>query len=216
MRLILLGPPGVGKGTQAEGICSEYSIPHVSTGDILREAVKNQTEVGLQAKNYMDRGELVPDSVVIQLVKDRILKSDCKDGFLLDGFPRTVAQAHALDCQLDTLKKPIDNVLQLDADEDEIVTRLTGRRMCPECGKGYHIAFLKPKKDGICDQCEAELIQRFDDTESTVRRRLTVYHDKTHDLIDYYKRQNKLIAVDAGRDIDVIKDDIIEKLKNVS
>ena len=216
MKLILLGPPGVGKGTQAVKVCSEYSIPHISTGDILREAVKNQTEVGLQAKNYMDRGELVPDSVVIQLVKDRILQSDCNEGFLLDGFPRTVAQAHALDCQLDTLKQPIDCVVQLDADEDEIVKRLTGRRMCPECGKGYHIAFLKPKKDGICDQCNAELIQRFDDTETTVRRRLTVYHEKTHDLIDYYKRQEKLIPVDASRDIDVIKNDIIEKLKKFS
>lgn len=216
MRLILLGPPGVGKGTQAEKISKEYSIPHISTGDILREAVKNKTDIGVQAKSYMDKGELVPDSIVIALVEDRIKQADCKNGFLLDGFPRTVAQAQALDEQLAKLDKPIDHVIQLYADENEIVKRLTGRRMCKECGKGYHVEYLKPQREGICDVCNINLIQREDDTEATVRNRLKVYSEKTHDLIDYYRVRGNIIPVDAGRDIQVISTDIIKKLSVAS
>ncbi len=216
MRLILLGPPGVGKGTQAVELSKELSIPHISTGDILREAVKNRTETGLNAKQYMDKGELVPDQIVIELVKDRISGQDCEKGFLLDGFPRTVVQATALDSELSAINQPIDNVIQLYADENEIVIRLTGRRMCPVCSKLYHIKYMPPRVEGICDVDNEKLIQRTDDQEATVRNRLKVYDAKTKDLIDYYNDKGLLIPVDAGREVEVIKTDILEKLKKTS
>jgi len=216
MRLVILGPPGVGKGTQAVRISKELDIPHISTGDILREAVKNKTEVGLKANEYMVKGELVPDSVVIELVKDRIKDNDCQNGYLLDGFPRTLQQAEVLDSVLEELKTPVDSVVQLYADENEIVIRLTGRRMCKSCGRNYHIKYLAPKKDSICDDCGIKLIQREDDTEQTVRNRLKVYDKKTKDLIDYYQKKDILVSVDAGRQIDVIAEDILAKLKTIS
>ena len=216
MRLVILGPPGVGKGTQAVRISKEIKVPHISTGDILREAVKNKTEVGLKANEYMVKGELVPDSVVIELVKDRIKENDCQNGYLLDGFPRTLEQAKALDIVLADLATPLDCVVQLYADENEIVTRLTGRRMCKSCGRNYHIKYLAPKKESICDDCEIPLIQREDDTEKTVRNRLKVYDEKTKDLIDYYQKKDILISIDAGRPIEVIAEDMLTKLNNVS
>lgn len=216
MRLILLGPPGVGKGTQAVKISEHLKVPHISTGDILREAVKNKTDIGNKAKTYMDKGELVPDNVVIELVKCRITEPDCKRGFLLDGFPRTVAQAVALDDELQRIGIPINRVIQLFAEETEIIIRLTGRRMCPECGKLYHIHYMKPKQDGICDHDSATLIQRIDDEEETVKNRLIVYDQKTKDLIDYYKKKNLLLEVDAGRSVDTITKNILEKLNLIS
>ncbi|MCD6459119.1 adenylate kinase [bacterium] len=216
MRLLILGPPGVGKGTQAVKISKVFKIPHISTGDILREAVKNKTEVGIKANEYMGKGELVPDSVVIELIKDRIKNKDCQNGYLLDGFPRTLGQAKALDTVLSELNTRLDKVIQLYADEDEIVIRLTGRRLCNNCGRNYHVKYLAPKKESVCDDCGATLSQREDDTEKIVRNRLQVYDKKTKDLIDYYKEKNILVSVDAGRQIDTIANEILKKLNNIS
>ena len=195
MKLILLGAPGAGKGTQAEIISEKYSIPTISTGNIIRAALKEGTEMGLRAKVYTEKGELVPDEVVIGIIRERLCMGDCENGFILDGFPRTIPQAQALD----SMGIAIDAALSIEVADSEIVKRMSGRRVCPACGASYHVEYKKPKKDGICDACGQALIIRPDDQPETVLNRLKIYHDQTEPLKDYYKSQNKLIEV-AGRD----------------
>ncbi|ADQ05014.1 adenylate kinase [Caldicellulosiruptor owensensis OL] len=201
MRLILLGAPGAGKGTQAEYLSKRFSIPHISTGDILRENVKNETELGKKAKEYMDKGLLVPDEIVIEIVKDRIAKEDCKNGFLLDGFPRTIAQAEALDRVLQELGQKIDKVLNIEVPDEKILERMSGRRICKNCGASFHIIYRPPQKEGICDICGGELYQREDDKEETVKKRLEVYHAQTQPLIDYYKAKGLLVVAYGQEEI---------------
>ena len=195
MNIILLGPPGAGKGTQAARLIAKYGIPQISTGDMLRAALKEGTPLGLEAKTYMDKGALVPDSVVIGLVKERIQKPDCAKGYMLDGFPRNVSQAEALDSMLAELSQKIDHVVCVEVPSSELLGRLTGRRTCRACGAGFHIRFDPPKKEGVCDKCGGELYQR--DNEATVSSRLKVYDDQTKPLIDYYEKQGKLRRVDG-------------------
>jgi adenylate kinase len=197
MNIILLGPPGAGKGTQAKMLIDKYRMPQISTGDILRAAVKEGTPLGKEAKSYMDKGQLVPDSVVIGIVEDRIQQPDCRNGYMLDGFPRTVPQAEALDEMLRKRKAKIDHVVSVEVARDELVKRLTGRRTCRECGAGFHVHFDPPKKAGTCDKCGGELYQRDDDNEKTVTARLQVYESQTLPLIEYYKKQGKLRPVDG-------------------
>lgn len=201
MNIILLGPPGAGKGTQAKMLVDKYKIPQISTGDILRAAVKDQTPLGLEAKKCMDKGELVPDSVVIGIVDERTQQSDCQGGYMLDGFPRTVPQAEALDDILQKRNSQIDHVVSIEVDRQELIKRLTGRRTCRECGAMYHMHFDPPKKEGVCDKCGGELYQRDDDNEETVSSRLKVYDSQTKPLIDYYKAQGKLRTVDGLGDM---------------
>ena len=191
MKLILLGAPGAGKGTQAELICSRLAIPTISTGNIIREAMKNGTEMGLKAKAAVEAGKLVSDDAVIGIIKDRLKMDDCKNGFILDGFPRTIPQAEALD----KLGVDIDCVLDIDVSDEAIASRLGGRRVCPKCGSSYHVEYKKPSKDGICDQCGDTLIQRKDDSPETVLERLAVYHEQTEPLKDYYRKAGKLKSV---------------------
>jgi adenylate kinase len=197
MNIILLGPPGAGKGTQAKMLIDKYKMPQISTGDILRAAVKEGTPLGKEAKSYMDKGQLVPDSVVIGIVEDRIQQPDCRNGYMLDGFPRTVPQAEALDEMLRKRKAKIDHVVSVEVASAELVKRLTGRRTCRECGAGFHVQFDPPKKAGTCDKCGGELYQRDDDNEKTVTARLRVYESQTLPLIAYYKGQGKLRSVDG-------------------
>ncbi|MGD8561437.1 MAG: adenylate kinase [Desulfarculaceae bacterium] len=197
MNIILLGPPGAGKGTQAKMLIDEYGIPQISTGDMLREAVKNQTALGLEAKKYMDSGQLVPDEVVIGLVRERIARPDCEKGFMLDGFPRTVPQAEELDKVLSEMSKKIDHVVSIEVPNQELMGRLTGRRTCKNCGQGYHVMFDPPQKEGQCDKCGGELFQRDDDNEQTVANRLKVYDDQTKPLIDYYQGKGLLRPIDG-------------------
>ena len=205
-KIVLLGPPGSGKGTQAERLDDELGLTRLSTGDMLREAVRNETALGKEAKTYMDSGRLVPNELVIGLMKDKI--STLKGGFILDGFPRTVEQADALGAVVS-----IDIAVNLDVDDEELVKRLTNRRSCPDCNAVYHLMFKKPKKDGVCDKCGAKLYQRSDDTEKTVRERLKVYRDNTFPLIKYYEERKKLVNIDGKGDIDVIFKDIKKALK---
>ncbi|NLV71044.1 MAG: adenylate kinase [Actinobacteria bacterium] len=206
--LILLGPPGAGKGTQAGRIVAEYGIPHISTGDILRAAVKNQTQMGLEAKKFMDAGELVPDSVVIGIVKDRLQEPDTAKGFLMDGFPRTIPQAEALDEVLDALDRGVTKTLVILVDEEDLVRRLTGRRICRSCQTPFHVMFNPPKNEGVCDVCGGELYQRDDDTEATVRNRLDVYRNQTEPLIDYYDRAGVVARIDGAQAPDVVYESI--------
>ncbi len=206
--LILLGPPGAGKGTQAGRIVADYGIPHISTGDILRAAVKNQTQMGLEAKRYMDAGELVPDSVVIGIVKDRLQEPDTAKGFLMDGFPRTIPQAEALDEVLVSLGRAVTKTLVLLVDEDLLIKRLTGRRICRSCQTPFHVMFTPPKVEGVCDVCGGELYQRDDDTEATVRNRLEVYRNQTEPLIDYYDEAGVVARIDGAQAPDVTYADI--------
>ena len=198
MNLILLGPPGAGKGTQAAKIVEKYNIPHISTGDIFRENIKNGTKLGKKAQSYMNKGELVPDSLVIEIAEDILRKDDCKDGFLLDGFPRTVEQAVALDAFLADEGKKVDHVLDIDVEKPELMKRITGRRVCQACGATFHITGMPPKKEGICDKCGGELIQRADDTEETAENRIEVYNSQTKPLLDYYDRAGNIAHLDGS------------------
>jgi adenylate kinase len=207
--LILLGPPGAGKGTQAARIVEKYGIPHISTGDILRSAVKNQTAMGLEAKRYMDAGDLVPDSVVIGIVKDRLQEPDTVDGFLMDGFPRTIPQAEALDEMLAGIERYVSRTVAILVDEEELVRRLTGRRICRECQTPYHVHSSPATVEGVCDKCEGELYQRDDDTEATVRNRLDVYNAQTAPLIDYYGDQGVLVRIDGDQGPEKVFADIV-------
>ena len=197
MKLILLGAPGAGKGTQAEVICNHLGIPAISTGNILREALKSGTEMGLKAKTYMESGQLVPDEVVIGIIKDRLAEEDCKAGFILDGFPRTIPQAEALDAS----GIEIDRVIDIEVPDEKIVERMSGRRVCPACGNSYHLLYKKPEKDGICNACGAELIIRADDHPDTVKDRLDVYHSQTEPLKDFYAKKNKLFIVEGQEEV---------------
>ncbi|MBQ7276983.1 MAG: adenylate kinase [Bacilli bacterium] len=208
MRFIIMGPPGAGKGTQAAFIKEYYNIPHISTGDMFREAMRNETKVGIEAKKYIDKGMLVPDSVTNALVKERLSQADCKKGFLLDGFPRNIPQAEALDQIFKDLNIKLDAVINIDVDFSVLVDRVVGRRVCPKCGASYHITNLKPKKDGICDVCGSELIQRKDDTEETIKTRLDVYSNQTKPLLDYYKKQNLVKTINGVGDVNAIFEDI--------
>lgn len=212
MRVILMGPPGAGKGTQAERLTKELKIPHVATGDIFRAAVGEGTELGNKAKKYMDAGQLVPDEIVIGIVKERLLKSDCEEGFLLDGFPRTVSQAEALDEELKD--RPIDYVIYIDVNFDELVERISGRRICTKCGKGYHVKFDPPKVDGVCDEDQEELYQRDDDNEETAKDRLEVYNKETSPLIKYYEDKDILLRINGSQSPDDVFKDILKTLKS--
>lgn len=208
MRLLIMGRPGAGKGTQAVNIREYYSIPHISTGDMFRAAMKNETKLGLLAKSYMEKGALVPDSVTIGIVRERLLEDDCKKGFLLDGFPRTIAQAEALDQILKEQNIKLDSVLDVNVDKSILVDRMVGRRVCKNCGATYHVKFNKPKKDGICDECGSPLIQRPDDTSATAENRLSVYDANTAPLLDYYKKQNLLKTVNGDQSFEKVFSDI--------
>lgn len=211
--IILLGPPGAGKGTQAKKLAEDLSIPQISTGDMLRAAVKNGTELGLKAKSFMDAGGLVPDEVVIGIVKERLAQPDCEKGFILDGFPRTIPQAQALDRVAGELGKEIRFVLSLEVDPEELMERLCGRRTCPGCGAMYHVKFNVPKQAGKCDKCGAALIQRDDDIEDTIRKRLDNYNKSTAPLLDYYRNTGKIRSVMASGEIDAIYKNIVNILK---
>jgi len=201
MNIILLGPPGAGKGTQAKMLVEEYQVPQISTGDILRAAVKEGSPLGKEAKACMDKGELVPDSVVIGIVEERIQQPDCAKGYMLDGFPRTVPQAEALDGMLKNLSSQIDHVVSIEVANEELVERLTGRRTCRDCGAGFHVMFDPPEKEGVCDKCGGELYQRDDDNAETVTSRLEVYESQTLPLIDYYTARGKIRSIDGVGDI---------------
>jgi adenylate kinase len=196
-----MGLPGAGKGTQAEKIVQKYGIPHISTGDMFRAAIKGETELGLQAKSFMDKGELVPDEVTIGIVRERLSKSDCEKGFLLDGFPRTVAQAEALENILAGLNNKIDYVINIDVDQDILMERLTGRRICKDCGATYHLVFNPPAKEDVCNRCGGELYQRADDNETTVQNRLDVNIKQTKPMLDFYETKGYLRNIDGQQDI---------------
>ena len=198
MNIILLGAPGAGKGTQAEAICNHLSIPAISTGNIIREALKSGTELGKKAKSYMEEGKLVPDEVVIGIIQDRLSKEDCQNGFILDGFPRTIPQAEALDA----MGVVIDKVIDLEVPDDKIVQRMSGRRVCETCGASYHLLYKKPAAEGVCDKCAGALVQRKDDHPDTVKERLHVYHEQTEPLKDYYRKQGKLFIVNGQEEVE--------------
>ncbi len=215
MRLILMGPPGAGKGTQAETMVKKYNIPHISTGDMFRAAIKEGTEMGSKAKEYMDKGQLVPDEIVVGIVGERLEAEDCSGGFLLDGFPRTVAQAEALTDKLNNLGIKIDAVINIDVPSKELLERLTGRRVCRSCGVSFHMKFNAPQVRNICDSCSGELYQRDDDTVETVGNRLEVYSNQTEPLIDYYRKKGLLVNIDGNREIDKVFTDIAAYLDKI-
>ena len=212
MIIVMLGAPGAGKGTQAAMICDKYDIPHVSTGDIFRANIKNGTELGKKAKAFMDEGKLVPDELTIELLLDRVSQDDCAKGYVLDGFPRTIPQAEVLTNALAKAGEKVDFAINVDVPDENIIKRMSGRRSCPKCGASYHVEFVPPKKEGICDVCGSELIQREDDKPETVKNRLSVYHDQTQPLIEYYEKASALQAVDGTKDKDEVFADIVSIL----
>lgn len=211
MKIVLLGPPGAGKGTQAKSISNRYSIPHISTGDIFRKNISENTPLGVEAKSYMDNGQLVPDEVTINMVKERLKEDDCKNGYLLDGFPRTVSQAEALEAFLNERNESLNTSLLIDVPTEFILERMTGRRVCPSCGASYHIKF-NPAVNGKCELCGTEVVQRKDDTEETVKERLDVYKEQTQPLIDFYKEKELLSVVDGTKAINEVFEDICDVL----
>jgi adenylate kinase len=212
MKLLIMGRPGAGKGTQAANIKEYYNIPHISTGDMFRQAMKNETKLGLEAKSYMEKGALVPDEVTIGIVEERLLEDDCKNGFLLDGFPRTIAQAEALDAFLAKNGVKLDAVLDVNVPAEILVRRMVSRRVCMTCGATFHVEFNAPKVEGICDNCGAKLIQRPDDTEETAVNRLAVYDQNTAPLLDFYAKKNLLKTVNGDQPLDKVFEDIKEVL----
>lgn len=215
MNIILMGPPGAGKGTQSERILDYCSIPHISTGDMFREAIKNQTELGKLAQSYINQGLLVPDEVTIGLVKERLSRDDCKNGYLLDGFPRTIPQAEALQVLANEISRPVQLVINIEADKDELVRRISGRRVCPKCGNSYHLLFKLPKVENVCDACGSELIQRKDDTIESLNVRLDAYENQTKPLIDFYSNLGLCKTVNGLQSIDDVFNDIQKLLDEV-
>ena len=212
MKIIMLGAPGAGKGTQAKKIAAQYSIPHISTGDIFRANIKNNTELGQKAKTYMDKGELVPDSLVVDLIMDRFKEADCANGYVLDGFPRTIPQAEALDNALKANGEKVDFAINVEVPDENIINRMSGRRACVGCGATYHIKYNPTKVEGVCDACGEKLILRDDDKPETVKNRLSVYHEQTQPLIDYYKNAGVLAEVDGTKDMEEVFGDIVNIL----
>lgn len=210
MKVIMLGAPGAGKGTQAKRLAARYGIPHISTGDIFRANIKNETPLGIKAKEYIDQGLLVPDELVVDIVADRIQEADCSEGFILDGFPRTIPQAEALDSALEAMNTAVDYAINVDVADEVIVTRMGGRRSCLKCGGTYHLKYIPTKVEGICDNCGAELVLRDDDKPETVLKRLGVYHEQTQPLIDYFKGKGVLVSVDGTKEIEVIFEEICD------
>ncbi|MEO2207375.1 adenylate kinase [Paenibacillus pabuli] len=213
MNILFMGPPGAGKGTQADVIVKEFGIPHISTGDAFRLAIKQGTPIGLKAKEYMDQGLLVPDDVTIGIVEERLQQPDCREGFLLDGFPRTLSQAEALGGILDRLNSGLDHVINLKVDRDKLLARLTGRRICKNCGATYHVVFNPPKQEGICDKCGGELYQRSDDNEESVGTRLDEYINKTAPLLTFYENKGLLRQMNGEQDIDQVSQEIVSLLR---
>ena len=213
MYILLMGPPGAGKGTQAEKLIREYGIPQISTGDMFRAAVKSGTALGKEAKSYMDKGALVPDSVTVGIVKERLAQDDCKKGWILDGFPRTTAQASALDAILHDLGIQLTAVLDFNVNRDDLVKRVSGRLVCRQCGASFHKEFRPPKQEGVCDNCGGELYQRDDDKVETVKKRLSVYAAQTKPLIDYYKNSNLYIEIDGKQSMEDVYKDIVASLE---
>ena len=212
MKIIMLGAPGAGKGTQAKKIAAKYGIPHVSTGDIFRANIKNGTELGMKAKSFMDAGGLVPDEITIGMLLDRIHEADCANGYVLDGFPRTIPQAESLTKALSERGEAVDYAVNVDVPDENIINRMSGRRACLNCGATYHIVYNPSKKEGICDTCGQQLVLRDDDKPETVKKRLSVYHDQTQPLIDYYKNEGILAEVDGTKDMEEVFQDIVKIL----
>lgn len=212
MNLMLFGAPGAGKGTQAKFLIEKYNIPQISTGDILRAAIVDKTDMGMEAKNFMDTGKLVPDSTIIGIIKDRLAQADCKDGFILDGFPRTLGQAEALTQLMETMKIKLDKVISLNVPDELIVGRITGRRVCASCGASFHVEFNPSKKEGVCDYCDGELTIRKDDNEETVKSRLASYHEQTTPLIEFYTKMGVFIQLDGTKDVADVTADMIKAL----
>jgi adenylate kinase len=210
MKLVLFGPPGAGKGTVAVKLAERAGIPHISTGDLFREAIKNETDLGKKVKAILDSGELVPDEVTVDLVRERLAKKDTGPGYILDGFPRTIPQAEAL-----AAITALDGVINFEVDDETLVTRLSGRRICSKCGFSHHIEFLPPKRDGVCDQCGGDLIQRKDDTEESIRNRLSVYQTQTEPLIDYYRKGGLIVDIDGEPAPDIVLNSVMEALENL-
>ena len=213
MRIVFLGPPGAGKGTQAETVSKEKNVPHISSGNLLREAVETGAEKGIKAQYFIEKGMLVPDELVVEIIRERILKNDCSNGFILDGFPRTLSQAKVLDEMLKKLGNKLDLVFYFAVSKESVVLRLSGRRICGVCGANYHIKFVPPVKDGVCDKCGGELYQRTDDKLDTVMERMRVYHEQTEDLIEYYKKNGILKEINSDTKIETITKNILDTIK---